>query len=243
MEVIPAIDLRDGACVQLVGGDITNERVHVDDPIAQARKFIEQGARWIHIVDLDRALGNGNNLQCIKRLLELPGVRFQVGGGVRFTEDIDDLLMAGAARVVIGTRAVTDDKWFAHVAERYGQRIVVAVDARGDDILIKGWQESSGKRLLDWTTNADRSGVGGFLFTDVGKEGRLEGPNVESVERLCKKIKAPVIASGGIRSIEDLQHLWEAGAWGAVVGMAAYTGSLDVAAAHKHFERKGNRGR
>jgi phosphoribosylformimino-5-aminoimidazole carboxamide ribotide isomerase len=237
MEVIPAIDLKDGAAVQLVGGDVANERVHVDDPIAQARAFAAKGARWMHIVDLDRALGKGSNLQLVKNIIEaIPGVRFQVGGGIRFTEDIDDMLMAGAARVVIGTRAVTDDKWFAHVCERYGERVVAAVDVRQDEILIKGWQESSGKMLLDWAKKADAMGIGGFLYTDVSKEGRLQGANIQGVEVLCKHVRRPVIASGGIRDIPDLKRISSAGAWGAVVGMAAYTGSLDLAEAYKTFQ-------
>ena len=166
-----------------MGGDVKQERVHVDDPVAQARAFCEQGARWIHIIDLDRALGQGNNLQLIKRILEeVPGVRYQVGGGIRFTEDIDDLMLAGAARVVVGTRAVTDDKWFAHVCERYGDRIVAAVDVKQDEILIKGWQESSGRQLLEWAKRADGMGIGGFLYTDVSKEGRLQGANIQGVE-------------------------------------------------------------
>jgi phosphoribosyl isomerase A len=236
MEVIPAIDLRDGAAVQLVGGDVREERVRIEDPIEQARKFVQQGARWIHVVDLDRALGHGSNLQLVTRMLEaVPGVRFQVGGGIRFTEDIDHLLMAGVARVVIGTRAVTDDKWFAHVCERYGDRVVAALDVKQDEILIKGWQESSGKKLLDWAKRADAQGVGGLLYTDVSKEGRLQGANIQGVEVLCKHVRKPVIASGGIRDIDDLKRLSEAGAWGAVVGMAAYTGSLDLAAAYKTF--------
>ena len=241
MEVIPAIDLKDGACVQLVGGDIRQEKVHIDDAVGQARKFIEQGARWIHLVDLDRALGTGNNLHLIKKIMEVPGARFQVGGGVRFTEDIDALLEANAARVVIGTRAVTDDKWFAHVCERYGDRVVAAIDARGDDILIKGWQEESGKKLLPWAEQADRLGLGGFLYTDVAKEGRMQGVNAAAVASLVKRVKAPVIASGGVRHMEDLQAFWEAGAWGVVVGMAAYAGNLDLPAAHRHFARKGSR--
>jgi phosphoribosylformimino-5-aminoimidazole carboxamide ribotide isomerase len=237
MEVVPAIDLRQGAAVQLVGGDVKQERVHVDDPLAQARAFAEQGARWLHIVDLDRALGTGNNLQLIKRILEeIPSVRFQVGGGVRFTEDIDDLLIAGAARVVVGTRAVTDDKWFAHVCERYGDRVIAAVDVKQDEILIKGWQQSSGKHLLDWAKRADALGVGGFLYTDVSKEGRLQGANIQGVEVLCKHVKKPVVASGGVRDVADLKRLSEAGAWGAVVGMAAYTGSLDLAEAYRTFK-------
>jgi phosphoribosylformimino-5-aminoimidazole carboxamide ribotide isomerase len=236
MEVIPAIDLRNGAAVQLVGGDVAQERVHVDDPVEQARAFVKMGSRWIHVVDLDRALGQGSNLQVVKRLLEqVQGVRFQVGGGIRFTEDIDDLLDCGAARVVVGTRAVTDDKWFAHVCDRYGDRIVAAVDVKQDEILIKGWQESSGRRLLEWANRADQQGVGGFLYTDVSKEGRLQGANIQGVEQLCKHVRKPVIASGGVRDVADLKRLAEAGAWGAVVGMAAYTGQLDLAAAYRTF--------
>ena len=236
MEVIPAIDLRNGAAVQLVGGDVREERVHVDDPIAQARRFVADGARWIHVVDLDRALGQGSNLHLIKRMFEeVPGVRFQVGGGIRFTEDIDDLLTGGAARVVVGTRAITDDKWFAHVCERYGDRVIAAVDVKHEEILIKGWQESSGKKLLEWAKRADAQGVGGLLYTDVSKEGRLQGANIQGVEVLCKHVRKPVMASGGIRDVADLKRLSEAGAWGAVVGMAAYTGSLDLKEAYKTF--------
>jgi len=241
MEIIPAIDLKEGACVQLVGGDPRHEKLRIDDPVEQARRFIGMGARWIHIVDLDRALGIGNNLQVIKKILEVPGARFQVGGGIRFTEDIDALLECNAARVVVGTRAVTDDKWFSHVCERYGDRVVAAVDARGDDILIKGWQESSGKKLHEWSARAAEMGIGGLLYTDVSREGRMGGVNAEGVSQLTRKIKIPIVASGGVRNMDDLQALWEAGAWGVVVGMAVYTGALDLRAAIQHFERKGSR--
>lgn len=235
MEIIPAIDIRNGACVQLVGGDLQQERVRREDPVEQAHRFIEQGARWIHIVDLDRALGTGNNLQVIKRLLEVPGARFQVGGGVRFTEDIDDLFECNAARVIVGTRAVTDEKWFEHVCSRYGDRLVAAVDTRDDRILIKGWQEESGKELLPWATHADRLGLGSFLYTDVTREGRMEGPNTENVAKLTRTVKAPVLASGGVGSMDDLEALQQAGAWGVVVGMAAYTGAIDVGEAIRRF--------
>lgn len=241
MEIIPAIDLKGGACVQLVGGDPHHEKIHIDDAVEQARKFVSMGARRIHIVDLDRALGTGNNLQLIKKILEVPGCRFQVGGGIRFTEDIDALFEANAARVVIGTRAVTDDKWFSHVCDRYGDRIVVAVDARGEDILINGWQEVSGKKLNEWGAKAAEMGIGGLLYTDVAKEGRMGGVNAASVAALVKRVKAPVMASGGVRSIDDLQSLWEAGAWGVVIGMAVYTGALDLPKAIQTFERKGSR--
>ena len=241
MEIIPAIDLKGGACVQLVGGDPHNEKVRIEDPVEQARRFVEAGARWIHVVDLDRALGHGNNLQLIKKILEVPGARFQVGGGIRFTEDIDALFEANAARVVVGTRAVTDDTWFAHVCERYGDRVVAAVDARGDEILIKGWQESSGKKLHEWAARAAQMGVGGLLYTDVSREGRMGGVDAETILRLTRKVKIPVVASGGVRGIDDLQAFWEAGAWGVVIGMAVYTGALDLRQAIAHFERKGSR--
>ena len=236
MEVIPAIDLRNGAAVQLVGGDVRQEKVRVEDPAEQAREFVRKGARWIHIVDLDRALGLGNNMQVIKGILEaVPQVKVQVGGGVRFTEDIDALLEANAARVVVGTRAVTDDKWFAHVCGRYGDRVYAAVDARGEDILIKGWQESSGRDLMAWARKADAQGVGGFLYTDVAKEGRMGGVNAAGVKRLATAVRRPVIASGGVGGMDDLRALEAAGAWGVVVGMAAYTGALDLAEAFKTF--------
>ena len=241
MEIIPAIDLRNGAAVQLVGGDVRHEKVRLDDPVAVAQKFVDQGAKWIHVIDLDRALGTGNNLQVIKKILEVPGARFQVGGGIRFTEDIDALFEANAARVVIGTRAVTDEKWFAHVCERYGNRLFAAIDARDDEILIKGWTEMSGKKLLPWAQMADKQGVGGLLYTDVALEGRMGGVNAKAVEALAKKVNVPVIASGGVASMDDLQSLWEAHAWGVVVGMAAYTGNLDLQKAHAHFGRKGGR--
>lgn len=236
MEVIPAIDLREGAAVQLVGGDLKQEKFRVADPVQQARDFVARGARWIHVVDLDRALGQGSNFKVITEIVEaVPQARVQAGGGIRFTEDIDALLLAGVARVVIGTRAVTDDKWFAHVCDRYADRVVAAVDVQQDEILIKGWQESSGKKILDWAQKADTLGVGGFLYTDVSKEGRLQGANIQGVEVLVKHVKRPVIASGGVRDIRDLTRLAEAGAWGAVVGMAAYNGQLDLEQAYKTF--------
>ncbi len=238
MEVIPAIDLKGGAAVQLVGGDVQQEKVHVDDPVDQARRFVEQGAQWIHIVDLDRALGTGTNLHMVRRLIhEVPQAHFQVGGGIRFTEDIDDLLNAGAVRVIVGTRAVTDEKWCRHVAERYGERVFIAIDAREDDILIHGWQESSGRELIPFATQVSEWGVGGFLYTDVAREGRLGGANVTGVKRLTEAVGVPVIASGGVRDINDCKELRDAGAWGAVVGMAAYTGGLDLAGAYKTFRK------
>ncbi|HLE95774.1 MAG TPA: 1-(5-phosphoribosyl)-5-[(5-phosphoribosylamino)methylideneamino]imidazole-4-carboxamide isomerase, partial [Candidatus Thermoplasmatota archaeon] len=231
MNVIPAVDLREGACVQLEGGDMTAERVRRPDPVAEARRWHEMGAEWIHVVDLDRALGRGSNLRVVQRILEEVPAKMVVGGGVRMFDEIDALLNAGAARVVIGTRAVTEPDFLREAASRYGNRLVVAVDARGEDIVVKGWTESSGHLLLDFAKQAGSLGIGALLYTDVGLEGRMTGPNVESVRRLAAVSRAPVVASGGIASMQDLDALREAGAWGAVVGMAAYTGKLDMQSA------------
>ncbi|MHB8606569.1 MAG: 1-(5-phosphoribosyl)-5-[(5-phosphoribosylamino)methylideneamino]imidazole-4-carboxamide isomerase [Thermoplasmatota archaeon] len=227
MIAIPAIDLRDGMAVQLVGGDLKHEKVRLPDPVGEAVKWQERGAEWLHVVDLDRALARGNNLRIIERILESTTMRVQVGGGVRFFEDIDALLNMGAARVVVGTRAITDSEFLTEAAHRYGKRLVVAVDARGDDIQVKGWTEGSGKSLDDFAKRLSLLGLGGLLYTDVGREGRLAGANVERVGRLVTDAApTPIIASGGVASTHELVALQQAGAWGCVIGMAFYTGKI-----------------
>ena len=235
MHVIPAVDLLGGACVQLEGGDVAREKVRLDDPVAEAARWRGLGAEWLHVVDLDRALERGSNLRTVQRLIEEVPAKVQVGGGVRQFEDVDALLNAGAARVVVGTRAVKDPVFLREAAKRYGARLVVAVDARGDEIVVRGWQEGSGRSLLEFAREAAALRVGGLLYTDVGKEGRLGGPNVDMVAALAGAVDVPVVASGGIATDDDLARLAEAGAWGAVVGMAAYTGKIDMKAAMARF--------
>lgn len=233
MKVIPAIDLKDGQCVQLVGGDITRERVRVPDAVEQALAFSRSGASMLHVVDIDRALGRGSNQQIVRSIIEAVDVPLQVGGGIRDFEAIDDLLNAGASKVVLGTRAVKDPTFLVDAAGRYGNRLVVAVDARGTDIVINGWTAKGGRSLLEFAREIDRMNLAGFLYTDVEREGRMEGPNVRQVRELCENVKTPVIASGGIRSVDDLRQLKDAGAWGCVVGMALYTGAFNVREAEK----------
>lgn len=231
MKIIPAIDLKDGHCVQLVGGDIAQERVRLPDPVAQALAFEAQGAEILHVVDLDRALGRGSNVRLVQMILETVSIPVQVGGGIRMFEDIDYLLECGAAKVILGTRAVKDPQFLREAAERYGSRLTIAVDARGEEIVVKGWTEGSGRKLSEFAQEVDNLGIGTLLYTDVGKEGRLAGPNLAEVQRLVSLCKTRVLASGGIRSIDDLVALKKAGAWGAVVGMAVYTGAISLAAA------------
>lgn len=231
MKFIPSIDLRDGHCVQLVGGDLTQEKVRLPDAIAQAKAFEADGAEILHVVDLDRALGRGSNLQVVRHILESVRIPVQVGGGIRVFEDIDYLLDCGAAKVVLGTRAVKDLQFLEEAADRYGNRLTIAVDARGDEIVVKGWTEGSGRTLHDFARQVDGLGVGSILYTDVGREGRMQGPNVDNVRKLTSSLKTRVLASGGIRNVADLVELKKAGAWGAVVGMALYTGAIATPAA------------
>lgn len=239
MHVIPAVDLLDGACVQLEGGDVTKEKIRLDQPVAEAARWHWMGAEWLHVVDLDRALERGSNLRTVQLIIEGVPIKVQVGGGIRQFDDIDAMLNAGAARVVVGTRAVKDATFLREAVTRYGKRLVVAVDAKGDHIVVRGWQEDSGRSLLEFAREAADLGVGGLLYTDVGKEGRLGGPNVEMVAQLADAVDVPVVASGGITTMTDLERLAEAGAWGAVVGMAAYTGRLDMKAAIERFGPSG----
>lgn len=240
MHPIPAIDLRGGAAVQLVQGDLNQEKVRLPDPVAVAKDWASKGAEWLHVVDLDRAFAHGNNFRLIERLLEAvsEGVRVQVGGGVRFHDDIDALLNAGAARVVVGTRAVTDAEFLKDAARRYGKRLVVAVDARDNEVVVKGWTESSGKPLGRFAREASRAGVGALLYTDVGREGGLGGANVSGVRALVDAVPGtPIIASGGVAGLDDLLRLQAAGAAAVVVGMAFYTGRVDFVEAKAQLAR------
>ncbi|HEX5796896.1 MAG TPA: 1-(5-phosphoribosyl)-5-[(5-phosphoribosylamino)methylideneamino] imidazole-4-carboxamide isomerase [Candidatus Saccharimonadales bacterium] len=229
MQVIPAIDLRGGSCVQLVGGDVSKETLRIDDPLAQAARFIEQGARRLHIVDLDRALEAGSNIALIKDILAAnPGVSFQVGGGLRQMSDIDELLNAGAEKVVTSTRALLQPGWLKEAASNFGKNVIVAIDAKDDEVVSHGWQQSTGLNLYEAAIMAEEDGAGGIIYTDVNREGRLQGPNVVKCFDLAGIVEIEMIASGGIRSNEDIYDLAEAEVDGVILGTAAYTGQLSL---------------
>lgn len=228
MIAIPAVDLRDGACVQLVGGDYAEERVRLSDPVAVARQWVSSGFAALHVVDLDAALGHGDNGAVVSEMIEAVGVPVQVGGGVRDDAAIDRLLSIGAARVIVGTRALEDPEWLERAASRVPERLVVAVDVRGRDVLTRGWQ-----RVIDESFNQvmDRLGtlpLAGVLVTAVHLEGRMAGPDVALTREASGRLRHPLYASGGIAAIEDLRALADANAAGAVIGMALYTGALDA---------------
>ena len=227
MQVIPAIDLRDGACVQLVGGSYDEERVRIEDPVAVAQRWTRLGFSRIHLVDLDAATGRGSNWEIVREILEVTPALIQCGGGVREIETIDELLSAGASEVVVGTRAVEDPAWLEEAVARYPNRIIVAADTSARRILSRGWSQTSSRDVIDFIDELGTLPLAAVLVTAVEREGRLEGPDVQLVEEITARLTIPLQASGGVRNIDDIRALSDAGASAAVVGMALYTGALN----------------
>ena len=228
MIVMPAIDLRDGACVQLVGGSYDDERVRLPDPVAAARRWIDAGFRSVHVVDLDAATGRGSNAATISRLLaDGASVAWQVGGGVRAAERIDALLAAGATRVVVGTRALESFTWLAEQAERWPGRLVLAIAGRDGRAATHGWTRT----LPDAPEALLREAalpLAGVLVTAIDVEGRQAGCDLKLIDRVRSATDLPVIASGGVSGWRDLEALDAQGVWAAVIGMALYTHTLDA---------------
>jgi phosphoribosylformimino-5-aminoimidazole carboxamide ribotide isomerase len=225
-----AIDLKGGRVVQLVGGRPDAERVSLPDPVAVARDWEGAGFRSLHVVDLDGALGSGGNRAAIHGILENATVPVQVGGGIRSTAAVAELLEAGAAAVVVGTRAIEDGAWLSEIASRWPGRVVLAADVRGDEVVVRGWTAGSGARPADLFDRAADLPLAGVLVTDVGREGRMEGVDAPLFRRLARATTHRLLASGGIAGPADLAALRGAGAAGAVLGMALYTGAVDAAA-------------
>jgi phosphoribosylformimino-5-aminoimidazole carboxamide ribotide isomerase len=226
---IPAVDIRGGRCVRLVEGDFAREKQYADDPAEMARFWEAQGAQRLHVVDLDGARdGVRANADVIRRVLEAVTIPVQVGGGIRSSDTVQSLLDDGAARVVVGTTAVEQPELLAEWVARFGAEvIVVGVDARQRRVATHGWQADTGRDMLDLCRELVRAGVARVLYTDVGRDGNLGGPDVEGTRAIAQIM--PVIGSGGVASVDDLRALANAGAEGAIVGTALYERRLDLA--------------
>ena len=236
MELFPAIDLRAGRCVRLVEGDFARETVYGDDPVAVARTFADAGARWIHVVDLDAALTgdpvNRSVVAAVAAEVAPAGVRIQSGGGVRSVEAAAALFDAGVYRVVAGTAAVEAPSLVAEIAARWPGRVAVGLDHRAGEVRLRGWTEDGGRTVLELVPEVVEAGASAVIVTDISRDGRLAGPDVEGLARLAEATGAPIIASGGVSSIEDVRALAGiAGLEGIIAGRAIYEGRLDVAAA------------
>jgi phosphoribosylformimino-5-aminoimidazole carboxamide ribotide isomerase len=233
VDLYPAIDLRGGRCVRLVEGDFEQETVYGDDPVAVAKSFEAAGAGWVHVVDLDAArTGDPVNRDVVARIASSVGLAVQAGGGVRTVEAAAVLLESGVARVVLGTAAVSRPELVAQIATRWPGQVAVGLDHRHGEVRVQGWTQGGGRRVVDLVPEAMAAGAAAVIVTDIGRDGRLEGPDVEGLDELLRETGAPIIASGGVGGLDDVRVLAQlTGLAGVIAGKAIYEGRLDVAAA------------
>jgi phosphoribosylformimino-5-aminoimidazole carboxamide ribotide isomerase len=237
MLVIPSIDLMGGRCVQLVGGD-PSTRIVYGDPIEWAQKWMAEGAELIHVVDLDSALGSGDNSTLVKRIVKMSDVPVQVGGGIRSVERAIELTKMGVERIVIGTAAVERPQLIRDLVEKIGgERVVVALDSKKGKIVVHGWKRSTGLGPLHLAKKFEKLGIWGFLYTIVDVEGRMSGLPIASVRAIVRAVDLPVIASGGAGSLEDIRKIKRTGAYGLVIGMALYEGRFTLRRAIEEAKR------
>lgn len=229
MDVIPAIDLRDGKVVRLIQGQYDRQITYKDDPTEQARAFHADGARWLHVVDLDGAkAGEPVNTESIAAIAALGLLKVEVGGGIRDEASIRRLLDMGVTRVIIGTKAVNDFAWFSDMARRFEGRLVLGLDARGAKVATHGWLEDSGQTTLEFAARADELPLSAIIYTDIAKDGMLTGPNIERTKELVQAVETPVIASGGVKEVEDIRRLKPIGVAGVIAGRSLYEGTLTL---------------
>jgi phosphoribosylformimino-5-aminoimidazole carboxamide ribotide isomerase len=232
-QVVPAVDMQDGQVVQLVGGERHTGRSY-GEPVAAARRWVEAGAETLHLVDLDGAFeGERANAAAIEAVLDAVDVDVQLGGGIRTAADAIDLLERGVDRVILGTAAVENPEIVAEVSEAHPESVMVSLDAKGGEVVVSGWTEGTGLDPAEAATRYEELGAGAILFTDVDVEGQLEGVRSTPVERVVEAVEIPVVASGGVASIEDVRALKAAGAAAVVVGTALYEGEFTLAEAQR----------
>ena len=233
MILYPAIDLKDGQAVRLLRGEMDAATVFSDDPAAQARSFAEAGCEWIHLVDLNGAFaGRPVNADAVEAILAAIDVPAQLGGGIRDMATIEDWLDKGVARVILGTVAVEDPDLVRRAARAFPGRIAVGIDARGGRVATRGWAEETDVEATDLARRFADAGVAAIVYTDIDRDGAMGGPNVAATEALARAVEIPVIASGGVSSLADLDRLRATGVVaGAISGRALYDGAIDLRAA------------
>jgi len=221
--VIPAVDVMKGKCVRLRQGSPFQRKIYSEDPVQVVRKFSAEGAELIHLVDLDAALGVGQNHEVIRRCIESGIARIQVAGGIRSVEKAESILKLGAYRTVFGTIAARHSEFISDIAKRYGaDRVAVAVDARGEKVNIEGWTQQLDVNYLEFVKSIESTGAGTLIFTQIDVDGTLKGCKIAGIAKLLGTVKIPVVASGGISELSDLVSLSKLGVSGAIVGTALY---------------------
>jgi phosphoribosylformimino-5-aminoimidazole carboxamide ribotide isomerase len=237
MIVIPAVDIKNGKCVRLIQGRKEDETVFSDDPAAMARKWAREGAELIHVIDLDGAFEKSpQNLDAIRNILQAVDTPIQLGGGIRNEDTARRFLEMGIARVIIGTEAIHHPEFVERISELYPGRIVVGIDARKGLVAIEGWTETTAIKAVDLAKRFENCGVAAINFTDIHRDGMQTGPNIEETRRLAEAVAIPVVASGGVATIQDIHNLLPleaCGVVGVITGKALYSGTLDFREALK----------
>ncbi|MBP5200816.1 MAG: 1-(5-phosphoribosyl)-5-[(5-phosphoribosylamino)methylideneamino]imidazole-4-carboxamide isomerase [Schwartzia sp.] len=235
MMIFPAIDLRGGHCVRLYKGDFSKEEIFSDHPDEMAKKWEGMGAKYLHVVDLDGVRGGqSENLPAIREILSSVQIPIELGGGIRTMEQIESILALGVRRVILGSAAVESPELVREAVEKYGERIVVGIDARDGVVAVKGWEESGGVDAVEFAKKMTALGVRTIIHTDISRDGTLSGVNVEASAALAKASGAEVVVSGGVSSMEDIKKVKmheKDGLVGVIAGKAIYTGALDLSAA------------
>jgi len=230
MHVIPAIDLKGGKCVRLLQGREDAVTTYSDDPVSTAKRWESCGARLLHVVDLDGAFtGDQKNFKAIRSIRTAVGMDIEVGGGIRDLRKIEELADIGINRIILGTAAVENPALLSEACDRYPDRILVGIDARDGNVAVKGWVEVTAVNAIAMGREAARKKAAGIIYTDISTDGMLTGPNRKAVEEMVRAVSIPVIASGGVSSIQDIRGLLEIpGLWGVITGKAIYAGTLDL---------------
>jgi phosphoribosylformimino-5-aminoimidazole carboxamide ribotide isomerase len=234
LQIIPSIDLRHGKVVRLKQGDYGRQIDYDLNAVKVLTAFEKAGAQWVHIVDLDGAKeGRPVQMDLIESLIAEIGMKVQVGGGIRSTEDIQKLLQAGASRVVVGTKAITDWPWFEKIAHEKGfaGKLILSLDAKDGIVATHGWTADSGQKAVDVARQVSDWPLAAILYTDVAKDGMMGGPNLAATQALAESSKVPIIASGGVGNIQHIRQITKLPIWGVIVGRSLHEGTLDLAEA------------
>jgi len=236
IQVIPAIDLIGGKAVRLRQGKLNEKKIYSDKPLDLAKHFEQIGAEYLHLIDLDAAFNRGDNLKVIEKIISATGLKVEIGGGIRLREKAEHLIGSGADKVILGTKAFEDKVFLKSLLTDYPDKIVLGVDVKNGELLVKGWRETSDIDLASFLKDMEASGLRWIVYTDVLKDGTLEGVNYQAVSGLNNSLSLNIVASGGVKGIEDIEKLDSLGIWGVIVGKAFYEGSLDLKQAFSNFK-------
>ena len=232
MEIIPAIDIRGGRCVRLYQGDYRQETVFDENPVTAALTWYSQGARWLHIVDLDGAIaGVPRNMEVVEEIINESSLSIELGGGIRQEDVAERLLHRGVSRIILGTAAIEDRGLVTKLCQRFGEAVAVSLDARDGKIAVCGWHKDTVVEVLKLSREMADTGVRRFIYTDITRDGTLTEPNFDMIKRLIAITNVPVIVAGGISRPEHLRIIKELGAEGAIIGKALYTGAINLSEA------------